>query len=143
MKLRRILAKAALGLLCLGAVFNCAAGNDSAVFNVRITLHGAGGAGGSAGNPAGVCTSQTLSEENRAHVRVVCESGQFVSISAIPGIEFVGTHGGAYSYYFGSTLSGINVAGYGEFAHGAGSIASYRIFGVTEVDGRLDLLVSF
>ena len=142
--MRRTIAKAALGLACLSAVFNCAAGNGSAPVNVRITLHGAGGAGGTGGgNPAGVCTSQTLSEENRAHVRVVCESGQFVSISAIPGLDFVGTHGGAYSYYFGSTLSGINVAGYGEFAHGAGSIASYRIFGVTEVDGRLDLLVSF
>ena len=140
MKLRRILAKAALGLACLSAVFTCAAGSDSGTFSVRITLHRPGGA---SVNPPGVCTSQSLSAENGAHVRVVCESGQFVSISPIPGVDFVGTHGGAYSYYFGSTLSGINVAGYGEFAHGAGSIASYRIFGVTEVDGRLDLLVSF
>jgi hypothetical protein len=136
-QLRRILAKAALGLACLSAVFTCAAAGSSGTFKVRITLNNPNG------NAPGVCTSETLSEENRAHVRVVCESGQFVSISAIPGIDFVGTHGGAYSYYFGSTLSGINVAGYGEFAHGAGSIASYRIFGVTEVDGRLDLLVSF
>ena len=140
MKLQRILAKAALGLACLCAVFTCVAGNDSASFNVKITLHRPGG---SSSNAPGVCTSQSLSMENGAHVRVVCESGQFVSISPIPGLDFVGTHGGAYSYYFGSTLSGINVAGYGEFAHGAGSIASYRIFGVTEVDGRLDLLVSF
>lgn len=140
MQLRRILIKAALGLACLSAVFTCAAAGNSATFGVRITLHGAGRADV---NSPGVCTSESLSIENGAHVRVVCESGQFVSISPIPGVNFVGTHGGAYSYYFGSTLSGINVAGYGEFAHGAGSIASYRIFGVTEVDGRLDLLVSF
>jgi hypothetical protein len=136
-KLRRILVKAALGLACLSAVFNCAAGSQT--FGVRITLHAAG----PAATTPGVCTSETLSEQNGATVRVVCQSGQFVSIGPTPGAAFVGTHGGAYSYYFGSTLSGINVAGYGEFAHGAGSIASYRIFGVTEVDGRLDLLVSF
>lgn len=138
MELRRILAKAALGLAGLSAVFTCAAGGQT--FGVRITLYA--GAGPTATTP-GVCTSETLSEQSGATVRVVCQSGQFVSIGPTPGAAFVGTHGGAYSYYFGSTLSGINVAGYGEFAHGAGSIASYRIFGVTEVDGRLDLLVSF
>ena len=138
MNLRRILAKAALGLACLSAAFACAAG--SGIFGVKITLHAAAGPTDST---PGVCTSETLSEQNGATVRVVCQSGQFVSIGPTPGAAFVGTHGGAYSYHFGSTLSGINVAGFGEFAHGAGSIASYRIFGVTEVDGRLDLLVSF
>jgi hypothetical protein len=136
--MRRTIVKAALGLACLGAVFDCLAGSQT--FGVRIALHA--GAGPAATTP-GVCTSETLSERNGATVRVVCQSGQFVSIGPAPGAGFVGTHGGAYSYYFGSTLSGINVAGFGEFAHGAGSIASYRIFGVTEVDGRLDLLVSF
>ena len=137
MQLRRTLVKAALGLACLSAVFTCAAGSQT--FGVSITLHGAG----PTATTPGVCTSETLSEQSGATVRVVCQSGQFVSIGPTPGAAFVGTHGGAYSYYFGSTLSGINVAGYGEFVHGAGSIASYRIFGVTEVDGRLDLLVSF
>jgi hypothetical protein len=137
LELRRILAKAALGLACLSAVSICAAAGSSGTFAVRITLNDPGG------STPGVCISESLSEQNGATVRVVCQSLQFVSIGPTPGAAFVGTHGGAYSYYFGSTLSGINVAGYGEFAHGAGSIASYRIFGVTEVDGRLDLLVSF
>lgn len=139
--MRRAITTTALGLACLGAVFNCAAGSNGGLFGVNISL--STGADPSAGNPAGVCTSQTLSEQNGATVRVVCETGQFVSITPIPGGRFVGTHGGAYSYLFGSGLRGVNIAGYGEFAHGAGSIASYRIFGVTEVDGRLDLLVSF
>ena len=132
---RSTIAGAALGLAVLGAAFDCTAGSGSGTLGVDITL--------STGAPAGVCISETLSEQNGATVRVACESGQFISISPIPGGRFVGTHGGAYSYYFGSTLRGINVAGHGEFAHGAGSIASYRIFGVTEVEGRLDLLVSF
>lgn len=142
MSLRRAIVKAALGLAGLGAVFNCAAGSASGTFGVSITLSSGGNAAG--GVPAnGVCVSETLSEQNGAIVRVACESGQFVSISPIPGGRFVGTHGGAYSYLFGSTLRGVNVAGYGEFANGTGSVASYRIFGVTEVEGRLDLLVSF
>lgn len=140
MALRRTIVRTALGLVCLSAVFNCAAGSGSGTFGVEIILN----TGASSGAPAsGVCVSETLSEQNGAIVRVACESGQFVSISPIPGGRFVGTHGGAYSYYFGSNLRGANVAGYGEFSHGAGSIASYRIFGVTEADGRLDLLVSF
>ena len=101
------------------------------------------GAPDAAGGPAGSCVSQTLSEQNGAVVRVACNSGQFVSISPVPGAPFVGTHGGAYSYHFGSTLQGANAAGFGEFAYGAGSVASYRVFGVSETDGRLDLLISF
>lgn len=136
----RNLVRKALGVAALSAASVCVAGTDSAVFGVNISL-----VTGNSASPAaaGVCISQTLSEKNGATVRVVCESGQFVSISPLPGGRFAGSHGGAYSFHFGSSYRGINVAGFGEFAHGAGSVAAFRVFGVTEIDGRLDLLVSF
>ena len=131
----------ALGLVGLGAVFNCSAGSAGRAFGVDIILNT--GAPDAGGGPAGTCINETLSEQNGATVRVACASGQFVSISPVPGAPFVGTHGGAYSYHFGSTLRAGNAAGVGEFAHGAGSTASFRVFGVTEADGRLDLLISY
>ncbi|HEV2432329.1 MAG TPA: hypothetical protein VGT43_12545 [Burkholderiales bacterium] len=133
-----------LGLAGLAAVSMCMAGSTGGVFGVNISMNYAGGSGSSSGgNSAEVCISQALSEQNNAIVRVVCESGQFVSISAIPGGRFVGSHGGAYTFYFGSSYRSVNVSGYGEFAHGAGSVAGFRVFGMTESEGRLDMLIEF
>lgn len=145
--MRRVVLKAALGLAALVAASACMAGSTSGTFGVNISLNaGNGGGSGSwsgGSNNSGVCISQSLTEQNNAVVRVVCDSGQFVSISAIPGGRFVGSHGGAYNFYFGSSYRAVNVAGFGEFAHGAGSVAAYRVFGVTESEGRLDMLVVF
>lgn len=133
---------ASLWMAGLGFASSCAAGESSSAFGIDITLmSGVAAASGPAGS--GVCVSQSLSEQNGARVRVVCDSGEFVSISAIPGARFVGTHGGAYTTYFGSSYRGANIAGHGEFANVAGTFASFRVFGVTESEGRLDLLVSF
>jgi hypothetical protein len=149
--MRRVILKAALGLAALAAASVCMAGSTSGTFGVNISLNSgggsvsltSGGSGSSSGSNSGVCISQSLSEQNKAVVRVTCSAGQFVSISPIPGSRFVGSHGGAYSFYFGSSYRSVNVAGYGEFAHGAGSVAAYRVFGVTESEGRLDMLVVF
>ena len=141
--MRRVILKAALGLAALAAAPACMAGSTSGVFGVNITLYSGASSSPPGSNRSGVCISQSLTEQNNAVVRVVCESGQFVSISPIPGGRFVGSHGGAYSFYFGSSYRSVNVAGYGEFAHGAGSVAAYRVFGVTESEGRLDMLVVF
>ena len=147
--MRPVILKAAFGLAALAAAFACMAGSAGGTFGVNITLNGGTGGGGSGSssgggsNSSGVCISQSLTEQNNAIVRVVCQSGQFVSISPIPGGRFVGSHGGAYSFYFGSSYRAVNIAGYGEFAHGAGSVAAYRVFGVTESEGRLDMLVVF
>ena len=116
----------------------CLAGNTSGAFSVTVSVTVAGG---SPTLPAGVCVSQSLSLESGAIVTVVCDSGQFVSISPVPGARFVGTHGGAYTYSFG-TVGGTSASS-GDFTGGTGSIASFRVFGVTESEGRLDLLVSF
>jgi hypothetical protein len=142
--MRPVILKAALGFAALAAASACFAGSTSGVFGVNISLStGASGSSSPGANGSGVCISQTLSEENRAVVRVTCNPGYFVSISPIPGARFSGSHGGAYSFYFGSSYRSVNVAGYGEFAHGAGSVAAYRVFGVTESEGRLDMLVVF
>jgi hypothetical protein len=137
--MRPVILKAAFGFAALATAFACMAGSASGTFGVNISLY----SGGSNSNSSGVCTSQSLTEQNNAVVRVVCQSGQFVSITPIPGARFVGSHGGAYNFYFGSSYRSVNVAGYGEFANGAGSVASFRVFGVTESEGRLDMLVAF
>ena len=149
--MRPVILKAALGLAALVAASAGMAGSTSGTFGVNISLNSgggsvsltSGGSGSSSGSNSGVCISQALTEQNNATVRVVCQSGQFVSISPIPGSRFAGSHGGAYTFYFGSSYRSVNVAGYGEFAHGAGSVAAFRVFGVTESEGRLDMLVVF
>jgi hypothetical protein len=141
--MRRVMVKAAFGLAAFAAASACMAGSAGGTFGVNISLNGGGSGPSTGGNSSGVCISQSLTEQNNAVVRVVCQSGQFVSITPIPGARFVGSHGGAYSFYFGSSYRSVNVAGYGEFAHGAGSVAAFRVFGVTESEGRLDMLVVF
>lgn len=142
--MRPVILKAALGLAALAVASASVAGSASGTFGVNISLYTpSGSSSGGGSNSSGVCISQSLTEQNNAIVRVVCQSGQFVSISPIAGGRFVGSHGGAYSFYFGSSYRAVNIAGYGEFAHGAGSAAAYRVFGLTESEGRLDMLVVF
>ena len=141
--MRPVLFKAASGLVAFAAAFACMAGSASGTFGVDISLSSGGSSLSPGGNSSGVCISQSLTEQNNAVVRVVCDSGQFVSINAIPGGRFIASHGGAYNFYFGSSYRAVNVAGYGEFAHGAGSVTAFRVFGVTESEGRLDMLVVF
>jgi hypothetical protein len=76
-------------------------------------------------------------------VRVVCASGQFVSIGPRAGRRFLGTHGGAYGYYFGPAFGAIHRTGYRESAGGAGTITSFRVYSIEQADGPLDMLVSF
>ena len=123
-----------------------AAGTLGANFDVAITLSNPSAVpvptGPTAvGNSSGICTSQSLSDQVGALVRVVCQTGQFVSISPRPGQRFLGTHGGAYNYYFGPTYGAIHRTAHGE--GGSGTVTSFRVYRVDEADGVLDLLVSF
>jgi hypothetical protein len=124
-----------------------AAGARSGSFTVNICLRS--GADCVAPGPAAlvappdVCTSDTLSERTGAIVRVVCSTGQFVSIGPRPGGRFIGSHGGAYTYSFGPSFGALNRTASGEFAPGTGTIASFRIFNVTEIEGPVEMLVSF
>lgn len=137
---------ATLAVLALfGAGTPAGAGTAGASFSVSISLQNPSAAATgfpiAAGNPSGICTSQSLSESTGAVVQVVCRSGQFVSIAPRDGRRFFGTHGGAYTYYFGPGYGAIHRAAYAE--GGTGTVTSFRVYSVEEVGGLLDLLVSF
>jgi hypothetical protein len=143
-QLRRTIVASLCLLAGLPAGFSGAAGVSSGGFIVNICLKSGGDCAAPAAaieaRSSGVCTSDTLSERTGAVVRVVCASGQFVSIAPRPGGRFLGTHGGAYSYSFGPAFGALHN---GEFGTGSGTIASFRIYNVTENEGPLEMLVSF
>ena len=119
------------------------AGNGAGQFAVNISLSTTANGGPDTAPPAsGICISQTLSEQTGAIVRVVCQSGQFVSISPRPDARFIDTHGGAYGYYFGPLSSSPISMGSADFANGMGTVASMRVY-AGEGTGVLDMLVSF
>ena len=126
------------------------AGTDSAFLNVSITLHNPnavvqpapGGSQVPISRPS-VCISETLSEQTNGMVRVVCGTGQFVSISPFPGKPFLGTHGGAFRYALGA--GGFTGLLHGQAApfSGAGTVTALRIYNANGSDGPLEMLVSF
>lgn len=130
---------AVLALAALAASALAAAGTASGSFGVRIALNLSAAA--SEAPATGTCISESLGAATGAVVRVACASGQFVSISPRYGRRFLGTHGGAYGYYFrpaqGVIFEPLASAG------GSGSITSFRVYGIEEADGPLHMLVSF
>jgi hypothetical protein len=94
---------------------------------------------------SGVCTSASLSESTGATVRVVCSSGQFVSISPNPAAPFVGTHGGAYDFYWpvGTESFESALAGGSSVITRSGRVTSFRVYSLEHIGDRLDVLVSF
>jgi len=135
--------RAGCALAALAAGFPSAAGTASGSVGVNITLSQPGAAGTGAPAGSGICISQSLSEQTGAVVRVICETGQFVSIGPRPGGRFIDTHGGAYTYSFGPLLGAASRESFGEFANGTGTITSFRVYSVDGADGPLDMLVSF
>jgi len=94
---------------------------------------------------SGVCTSASLSESTGALVRVVCSNGQFVSISPQPGAPFVGTHGGAYEFYWPAGTESFEsaLAGGSSVISRSGRVTSFRVYSIEHIGDRLDVLVSF
>ena len=139
------------------------AGSTSENFAVGITLSQPGGSGGSGVTPvppqpsqrAGVCYSRSLSEQTGATVQVVCDSGQFVSIEAVPGQPFLGVHGGAFRYSMSidRDRSVYDAAAKDPFGWrtGWGTVTMLRLYDVQHAGGPgdfwadrpLELLVSF
>jgi hypothetical protein len=139
------------------------AGTTDASVTVDITLSRPGGSGvtpvppSTPGQPqrAGVCFSRSLSEKTGAVVQVACDSGQFVSIEAVPGQRFLGVHGGAFRY----TLSIAKDSSVYEAAAndafgwrtGWGTVTMLRLYDLTQpnkpgdvwADRPLELRVSF
>lgn len=135
------------------------AGSGAENFTVGITLSPPGASGIVAGPSqpprAGVCYSQSLSQKTGASVQVVCDSGQFVSIEAVPGQPFLGVHGGAFRYSMSidRDRSLYEAAAKDPFGWrtGWGTVTMLRLYDVQHAGGPgdfwadrpLELLVSF
>lgn len=126
------------------------AGTGSALLSVSITLSNPNAVVPPApgGSPApitrpSVCISETLSEQTNAMVRVVCATGQFVSITPLPGKAFLGTHGGAFRYTQDAGSFSPAPTGKAMPQTGAETVTALRIYNANGSDGPLEMLVSF
>jgi hypothetical protein len=139
------------------------AGSDAKNVTIGITLSQPGGSGVGPISPpppsqpprAGVCYSKSLSDKTGASVQVVCDSGQFVSIEAVPGQPFLGVHGGAFRYSMSidRDRSLYEAAAKDPFGWrtGWGTVTMLRLYDVQHAGGPgdfwadrpLELLVSF
>jgi len=151
--------KRILILLALGAF--AAPGGAASVggaFDVAITLTvpgappptGGGGTPPTAGggtptaNSGGLCVSQSLSDATGAVVRVICNSGQFVSIEANPNGPFLGVHGGAFRHYFATGMpANLRFLGGLDPWIGPGTVTSIRVKYLEDLDGIVEMQVGF
>jgi len=141
----------ALALGALAAPGGAATTNGS--FNVNINLLVPGGAptpppSGGGGTPSGVtdlCVSQTLSDATGATVRVVCSTGQFVSIEADQSQPYrLGVHGGAYRFYFANGMpASLRFVGGATPWVGPGTVTSLRVNYLEDLDGIIEMQVGF
>ena len=136
-----------LGLLLFFGLAVSQAATTTGQFSVNITLTGMGDNTASQ-SPPGVCISETLNEQTNALVRVVCGTGQFVSITANPNARFLGTHGGAFRFVLnpGNTSSDQQVSGQGrsyDFYPGTGTVTALRIYNVNGSEGPLEVMLTF
>ncbi|MBI2728214.1 MAG: hypothetical protein HYX42_18400 [Polaromonas sp.] len=100
--------------------------------------------GGKAAVASDVCVNQTLSEQTNSLVQVICTTGQFVSITPLPGKPFVGTHGGAFRYSVNANnVSSVTMFNANGANNGAGTVTALRIYNANGSDGPLEMLVSF
>jgi hypothetical protein len=95
----------------------------------------------------GVCISSVASQQTGAEVRVVCSTGQVVSIEASAGTPVIaGVHGGAFRYVFraGSLLGNSGALTESELGSiGLGTVTALRISDVSVRRERVEFLVSF
>jgi hypothetical protein len=152
----------ALMALLTGAPSWAGSADKSVAVSIMLSQPG-GGSGGVTPVPpqpsqppqrAGVCYSRSLSEQTGASVQVVCDSGQFVSIEAVPGQPFLGVHGGAFRYAMSidRDRSVYDAAAKDPFGWrtGWGTVTMLRLYDVHAAgpgdywaDRPLELLVSF
>lgn len=129
---------AAAGALLAALASPASAGDIRGSFNVNITLNDPPAAS------QGVCISETLSAQTNAVVQVVCSSAQFVRIDPDPSKPFLGVHGGAFRYHFGSRYEiGPGLDGDELRYVGAGTVTAVRIYNPGSKISLLELLVSF
>jgi hypothetical protein len=119
------------------------ADSDAQNVTVGITLSQPGGSGVTPVPPqpsqrAGVCYSRSLSERTGATVQVVCDSGQFVSIEALPGQRFLGVHGGAFRYSMSIDRDRFGTGSAAENPFGWGTVTMLRVYDVEQAAGPGD-----
>jgi hypothetical protein len=128
------------------------AGTSAGLFSVSITLNNPGFVAppmlgtpvGVATLRSGVCISETFSQQAQASVRVVCATGQFVSIAPWPGKPFLGTHGGAFRYSMGvGKFSAPSLSSKDNPYIGVDAVTALPIYSANDTDGPLEMLVSF
>ena len=150
--MKLIASRLCIGVLACLLMGASTAGNNAGLLTVSISLSKPGfvvppGTGGSAAGviqPAASCVNESLSQQNNALVRVVCATGQFVSIEPAPGKPFLGTHGGAFRFNMGAdTFTALGSSGFGNPYLGAGTVTGLRIYNANGADGPLEMLVSF
>jgi hypothetical protein len=125
--------------LALVALLNGApswAGAAAGSFAVGITLNNSSSPSSSSApqSAAGqdVCFSRSLSGLTRARVEVTCSTGRFVSIDAVPGLPFLGVHGGAFRYVipFVAETTAWEAAGAVQ-----GTVTMLRVYDLTRPEG--------
>jgi hypothetical protein len=132
--MHRALPRATLLLLSALAIGQAQAATASARFGVTIHFKTADG----------LCVSRSLSDQTNATVRVVCETGQFVSISPTPGKPFFGTHGAAFRFSFSSEQArSVGRNDESDPFVGFGTVTSLQIYNASGSDGPIEMLVSF
>ena len=129
----------------MGCMENSLAGQAASEFGVRIALVRPGS---TVNAEQGVCISQSLSEKTNAVVRVVCGSGQFVSITANPNARFLGTHGGAFRYMLSpatvySKPQSTDQGGLLDFYPGLGTVTAWRVYNADGSEEQLEVLLTF
>lgn len=118
--------------LCWWVAAGAVAESVGASFSVHIRL-----------DSSGLCISEALSEEANALVSVTCSRGQFVDISPAPDKPFLGTHGGAFRFFF-DAQDRLAMGPSHEFpVSGAGTVTALRIYNADGQDGPLEMMVSF
>lgn len=144
--MKRLILALALGALAAPG----GAATTGATFDVNISLSApgtpppSGGGGSAAAGTADFCVSQSLSDATGAIVRVVCKSGQFVSIEARPGSPFLGVHGGAFRYYFANGMPAhLRFLGESNPWVGPGTVTSIRVKYLEDLDGIVEMQVGF
>ena len=92
---------------------------------------------------SGLCISEALSQETNALVSVTCSRGQFVNIEPAPDKPFLGTHGGAFRFYFDAQDR--KAMAHHQFfpSSGVGTITALRIYNADGQDGPLEMMVTF
>lgn len=128
-----------LGLVLAACSTLCAAGTATSQFFVKIEVR-----------RSETCVSETLSQQTDALVQVVCGSGNFVSIEPRPGQPFVGTHGGAFRYFFSVGSGGASEplpvgTAASDMYVGYGTVTGWRVVDATQAgkDKQYEFLITY